>query len=398
MNLTLGKDIGIVMAKGVIFGLICVITVLPSMILICDKLIEKTKHKEILPKFRHLKEFNIKHYKVIIATFILILPFAVYGYTHTDVYYNLDKSLPDTLASIEANNELKEKFDIVTTEVLLVNKDLPNYKTEEMIKEIESLNGITGTLGYSNIFGTNIPEEAIPEDIKDIFIRNKYQMIIINSNYEIATDELNEQITQINEIIDKYDNTSILAGEGPLMKDLVEISNHDFNSVNWVSIGVIFIIMICVLKSAILPVILMVAIEFAIFINMGIPAYTNTTLPFIASIVIGTIQLGATIDYAILITTKYIGERKSGKDKHEAIDYALGTSINSIVVSALCFFGATIGVGVYSKIEMISSLCQLMSRGAIISMIVVITVLPAFLLVFDKLICKTTAGMRKLNN
>ena len=398
MKLTLGRDIGIVMAKGVLFGLLCVITILPAMLLVFEKAIEKTRHKEILPKFKHLKGFNIKHYKAIIVAFIVIVPFAVWGYTHTEIYYKLDKSLPETLASVQANNELKEKFNMVSTELLLVEKDMPEYKVKEMQDKIENLEGITWTLGTSNVLGTSIPIDILPSEVKDIFVSDKYQMILINSEYEIATDELNAQIEEVNKIIKEYDQSAILAGEGPLMNDLVEISNHDFNSVNWISIGVIFVIMIFVLKSGSLPIILMTAIEFAIFINMGIPSYTKTELPFVASIVIGTIQLGATIDYAILITTKYIGERKAGKDKNEAIDFALGTSINSIVVSALCFFGATFGVGVYSKIEMISSLCTLMARGAIISMIVVITVLPSFLKVFDKLICKTTAGMRKLKN
>ena len=397
MNLTLGKDIGIVMAKGVFLGVITVITVLPAMILQCDNLIEKTKHKEILPKFTGVKNFVIKHYKVIIVLFLIILPIALYGYSNTDVYYNLNKSLPDSLSSVTANEELKDKFNMVSTEILLVDKDMPDYKINQMLDEIEKLDGIEWTLSYSRI-DKNLPKEMLPEDISSIFISDKYQMIMINSSYEIATDELNSQVNTINKIVKKYDENAILAGEGPLMKDLVEISDHDFMSVNSVSIGIIFIIMIFVLKSISLPVILMLVIEFAIFINMGIPYYTGTVLPFIASIVIGTIQLGATIDYAILITTKYIGNRKDGKDKKQSIDEALGTSISSIVVSGLCFFGATFGVGAYSKIEMIGSLCTLMSRGAIISMISVIFVLPALLLVFDKVVCKTTKELRLIKD
>ena len=354
MRLTLGKDIGIVMAKGVLFGLICVLTVLPALLLIFDKAITKTKHKEILPKFVKLKNFNIKHYKGIIVAFLIILPFSIWGYTHTKVYYNLDSSLPDTLLSVQANNELHDDFDIVTTEILLVDRSTPDYKVTQMMDEIKNVDGVTWTLGYTDVLGTAVPVDSLPDSIKNVFVSDKYQMIIINSKYELATDELNAQIKQINEIINKYDDTAILAGEGPLMNDLVEISNHDFNSVNWVSIGVIFLLMIFTLRSASLPVILVCVIEFAIFINMGIPAYTGKVLPFVASIVIGTIQLGATIDYAILITTKYITERKNGKDKFQAIDYALGTSINSIMVSALCFFGSTFGVAVYSQIEMIS--------------------------------------------
>ena len=399
MNLTLGKDIGIVMAKGVLFGLICVVTVLPAMILIFDKAIEKTTHREILPRFEKIKNFNIKHYKAIIVIFIIILPFAIYGYTHTESYYNLDRSLPESLQSIIANNELKDKFNMVSTEVLLVDKNMDDYKINQMLDEIDKLDGIEWTLSYSRISEqTMIPKDMIPEDLSKIFESDKYQMIIINSKYEMATDELNEQIAKVNDIIKKYDDTAILAGEGPLMKDLVEISDHDFNSVNTVSIAIIFVIMMLVLKSISLPVILIIVIEFAIFINMGIPAYTGTALPFVASIVIGTIQLGATIDYAILITTKYKTARIEGKNKHDAIDEALGTSIQSIVVSGLSFFGATFGVGVYSKIEMIGSLCSLMARGAIVSMVTVLTVLPAFLMLFDKIICKTTIGMRKIEN
>ena len=396
MNLTLGKDIGLVMAKGVLFGLICVVTVLPALILTFDKAIEKTKHKEIMPKFKHLKDFNIKHRWAIIAVFVIILPFAIWGYTNTDVYYNLDKSLPKTLPSIEANTELKEKFNMVSTEIALIDKNVSTHEVKEMLEEIENVDGIEWTLSYAKL--SSLPEEMLSDDIKSVFENDKYQLILINSNYEMATDELNEQITKVNDIIKKYDKDAILAGEGPLMKDLVEIADHDFNSVNTVSIAIIFIIMICVLKSISLPVILITIIEFAIFINMGIPAYTKTSLPFIASIVIGTIQLGATIDYAILITTKYITLRKEGKDKKSAMDEALGTSISSIVTSGLCFFGATFGVGIYSKIEMIGSLCTLMSRGALISMVVVITVLPAFLMMFDKIICKTTIGMKEVKN
>lgn len=399
MNLTLGKDIGLVMAKGVLIGVITAVTTLPAMLLVFDKWVEKTKHKEILPRFEKVKNFNLKHYKAILVAFIVILPFAVYGYTHTENYYNLSKSLPDTLNSIQANNELKDKFDMVSTELLLVNKNMPDYKLNEMLDKIESLDGIEWTLSYSKISKeVNIPKEMLPEDIRSIFESDKYQMVIINSKYEIATNELNSQIEEVNKIIKEYDDTAILAGEGPLMKDLVEISDHDFNSVNTVSIAIILVIMVFVLKSVSLPIILIAAIEFAIFINMGIPAYTGTVIPFIASIVIGTIQLGATIDYAILITTKYKTARIEGKDKHQAIDEALGTSIQSIIVSALCFFGATFGVGMYSKIEMIGSLCSLMARGAIISMITVLTVLPAFLIVFDKIICKTTVNMRRLSN
>ncbi len=394
MDLTLGKDIGLVMAKGVLFGVICVVTVLPAMILELNSLIEKTKHKVILPKFTRTKDFIIKHYKVFAIAFIVILPIAFYGYKSTGIYYNLDKSLPSTLDSVSANTSLKDDFNMVSMELLLIDKNVPDYRVNEMLDEIEDLDGIEWALGFSKIASSGIPKEALPDDLLSIFQNDKYQMVIINSKYEMATNELNEQVSKVNEISKKYDENSILAGEGPLMKDLVEISDHDFNSVNTFSIGIIFVLMIIVLKSVSLPVILIAVIELAIFINMGIPYYTNTILPFIASIVIGTIQLGATIDYAILITNKYISNRKNGKDRKSAVDDALGTSISSIVVSGLCFFGATFGVGAYSKIEMISSLCTLMSRGAIVSVLCVITLLPSFLLIFDRFICKTTIGMK----
>ena len=395
MSLTLGKDIGIVMAKGVLFGVISVVTILPAMILQFNKAIEKTSHKEILPKFTGVKNFVMKHYKLITLLFIIILPIAIYTNNNTKVYYKLDDSLPDSLPSITANNELKDKFGLTSEAMILVDKDLDDYKVNEMLDKIEQVEGVDFAVSYSKI-DTVLPKEILSDDIKSIFTSDNYQMIIVSSKYEIASNELNNQINEINKIIKEYDENGMFVGEGPLMKDLVEISDHDFNSVNTVSIGIIFVIMMFVLKSISLPVLLVIAIEFAIFINMGIPYYTNTTIPFIASIVIGTIQLGATIDYAILITTKYINLRKEGKDKKEAISEALGTSISSIIVSGLCFFGATFGVGVVSKIGMIASLCTLMSRGAIISMFTVIMALPAFLMLFDKVICKTTVGMKNL--
>ena len=395
MSLTLGKDIGIVMAKGVLFGIITVVTVLPALILQFDGLIEKTKHKEILPKFKALSNFIIKNYKIAILIFIIILPVAFYWQKNTKVYYKLDSSLPDYLPSITANNELKEKFGLTSEAMIIVDKNLEDYKINQMTDEIEKLEGIDFTLSYSKV-GNIIPEEVLSDDIKSVFESEHYKMILVSSKYEIASDELNNQINDINKIVKKYDENGMFVGEGPLMKDLVEISNHDFNSVNTVSIGVIFVIMIFVLGSISLPVILILVIECAIFINMGIPYVTGTTIPFISSIIIGTIQLGATIDYAILITTKYITHRKEGKDKKESITEALGTSISSIIVSGLCFFGATFGVGAFSKIELIGSLCILMSRGAIISVVIVITMLPAFLMLFDRLICKTTRGMKKV--
>lgn len=396
MDLTLGKDIGIVMAKGVLFGLICVITVLPALILTFNKAIEKTKHKEVLPKFKTITKFVTKHYIILAVAFFVILPFAYYGYKNTEVYYKLDASLPESLASVSANNEVKEKFKIVSPEILLVDSNLSDEKVNKMLDEIDNIDGIDWSLSLSKLSKAGIPTEMLPEDLSYKIKNEKYQLVVINSKYEMATNELNKQIEEVNKVIEKYDKNAILAGEGPLMNDLVEVSDHDFNSVNTVSIAIIFVIMMFVLKSISLPVILICIIEFAIFINMGIPFYTHTTLPFVASIVIGTIQLGATIDYAILITTKYIEMRKQGKNKHEAIEHAVGTSVNSIFVSGLCFFGATFGVGVYSNIEMIGSLCTLMARGAIVSTITVVLMLAAFLMIFDKVICKSTVGMKKI--
>lgn len=396
MNLTLGADIGIVMAKGVIFGVLCVVTILPAMILCFNGAIEKTKHKSILPKFTGVKNFIMKHYKIIIIMFVIILPIAFYGYKRTAIYYNLDSKLPDALASVQANKDLKEKFDMVSVEMVLVDSNISSENLNKMTDEIKSLDGIQWVISTSKLSDLGIPDEMIPHDIRSKIESDNYKLVLVSSNYEMATDELNSQIKTVNTIIKKYDEGAILAGEGPLMNDLVEIADHDFNSVNTISIAIIFIIMLIILKSGTLPFFLMGVIEFAIFINMGIPYYTNTELPFIASIVIGTIQLGATIDYAILITSKYVSKRKTGSDKKEAIDFALGTSIGSIVTSGMCFFGATIGVGIYSKIEIIGSICVLLARGAIISMVSVIFVLPSFLMVFDKLICKSTIGLRRI--
>ena len=396
MSLTLGADIGIVMAKGVVFGVICVVTVLPAMILCFNGIIEKTRHKVIFPKFTRLKDYILKHYKAIAIVFIIILPIALYGYNRTKIYYNLDSKLPQTLDSVVANNELREKFDMVSIEMILVENNIPEDEINNMLAEIEQLDGIKWTASSSKISDLGIPKEMLPKSILDKIQTEKYSLVLVSSNYEMATDELNNQIKEVNQIIKKYDEKAILAGEGPLMNDLVEIADHDFKSVNTISIVIIFLIMLVILKSVTLPVILMLVIEFAIFINMGIPYYSGTVLPFIASIVIGTIQLGATIDYAILITSKYINKRKEGNSREQAIDYALGTSISSIFTSGLCFFGATIGVGLFSKIEIISSLCVLLARGAIISMISVVFALPSFLMIFDKIVCKTTIGLKKI--
>ena len=398
MSFTLGMDLGVVMAKGVVFGVICCVTVLPSMILVFDKIIEKTKHKPIIPDLGMIAKWVVNHYKAFVVAFILILIPAVYGYTHTDVYYDLAGTLPESLESITANNKLDSEYDMGATHMILADSNLSSKDAKAMLKEIKAVDGIKAALGYDSLIGPGIPKEAVPDDIKEVLESDNYQLIVVTSEYAVASDEVNEQCEEINSIIKKYDDGAMLIGEAPCTKDLIEITNEDFTRVSAVSIGAIFLIILLVFKSASLPVILVSVIEFAIFINMGIPCYTKTTLPFIASIVIGTIQLGATVDYAILMTNKYKRARSRGADKKESITTALEGSIQSIIVSALSFFAATFGVGVYSNIDMISSLCSLMARGAIISMFVVIFILPSMFMVFDKVICATSAGFKERKN
>lgn len=393
MSLTLGTDIGLVMAKGVLIGVITTVTLLPSLLLAFDKVIEKTKHKELLPEFKKFTNFIVNHYKAMIVVFLLLLAPAVYGNNNVKVYYNLNKSLPDTLQSVSANKELQEKFNMVSTQMVLVNKDMKADTAKQMINEIKDLDGVDGVIGLQELLGDNISKEMIPDDILSIFENDKYQLLIINSTYENATDESNALIQKVNEIVSKYDENAIMAGEGPLMNDLVKIADHDFNSVNVTSAVVIFVIMIFVFKSISLPVILIAVIEFAIFANMSFTSYFGTVIPFIASIVIGTIQLGATVDYAILMTNKYVKNRKDGLVPKEAMRLSLQDSIKSVIVSAFCFFAATCGVSLFSNIEMIGSICTLISRGAIISMVVVLTILPACLILCDRVICKTTKGL-----
>ena len=393
MNLTLGKDIGIVMAKGVLFGLICVLTLFPSLLLLFDNLIEKTKHKNYIPKFKHIINFSINKKWIAIILFILLLVPALYGNHNVEVYYKLDKSLPEYLGSSKANKELKEKFNIVSPEMILLNKNIKKDKIDKLTDELKNTKGIDLVLAPNAL--TSIPSDMLPESLKAMTSNDKYQLVIINSTYEIASKELNKQVIQVDKIVKKYDKKAIVAGEGPLMKDLTITADHDFKMVNYTSIVVIFVIMMIVLKSIGLPFILICTIEFAIFINMACSYYTNVELPFIASIVVGTIQLGATIDYAILMSTKYLTERQNEKDKTKAMRKTLENVVPSIFVSALCFFAATFGVSVYSKIDMIGAICTLLSRGAIISMLVVILLLPALLLLFDKLIIKTTKGMKE---
>ena len=395
MKLTLGKDIGLVMAKGVICGLICVLTLFPSLLLVCDKLIKKTHHKSLLPEFKKLQNFSIKYHNFIIIIFIILLIPAIYGNNNVKVYYNLDKSLPSNLASVIANSNLKKEFNITSPEIILLNKKINQEDKEELIEKLKKVKGIDLVLSPTSILDFGLPIEMLPDEVTNLMESDQYQLILLNSTYDIATPKLNHQINRINQIVKKYDQSSIVAGEGPLMKDLTEISDIDFKNVNYVSIGLIFLIMLFVLKSISLPIILISAIEFAILSNMSVAFYTNTSLPFIASIIIGTIQLGATIDYAILMSSKYLSTRKEIKDKYEAMKETLHFTVPSIIVSALCFFAATIGVGIYSKIDLIASICKLLSRGSIISMLVVILILPSLLLIFDKLIMKTTKNMKE---
>lgn len=394
MSFTLGLDLGVVMAKGVVLGVICCVTVLPSMILIFDKAIEKTRHKAIMPDLGKIAGWITNHYVVFIVLFLLILGPAIYGYTHTDVYYDLAGTLPKTLDSQMANEKLDEQYDMGATHMILADSSLSAKDAKAMLDEINDVDGVKMALGFDSLVGPAIPKEFIPDNIKEIMINGDYQLMIVGSEYAVASDEVNNQCDEIKSIIKKYDPTAMLIGEAPCTKDLIEITDEDFARVSVVSIGAIFIIIAFVFKSISLPIILVSVIEFAIFINMGIPCYTKTTLPFIASIVIGTIQLGATVDYAILMTNRYKRVRSRGAEKKKAITAALEGSIQSIIVSALSFFAATFGVGVYSNIDMISSLCSLMARGAIISMFVVIFILPSMFMVFDRVIRATSVGFK----
>lgn len=390
MDLTLGRDIGIVMAKGVICGLLTVLTLFPALLLVFDRQIEKTQHKNFFPEFSKIQHFAIRHKNFILVLFIILLVPAIIGNHYCEVYYKLDKSLPASLPSQIANSNLAKKFHIVSPEIILVDRDISTNDMKELVSNLKKMKGIDLVLAPTTLFDFGMPEEMLPEEIVSIFKSECYQLIILNSTYEVASAKLNTQIDEINKLVKSYDSKAIIAGEGALTKDLVEIADHDFKVVNYISIIVIFILMFLVLKSISLPIILVIAIEFAIFLNMAIAYYTNTTLPFIASIVIGTIQLGATIDYAILMATKYLENRKKFKNKEIAMKETLAKTVPSIIVSALCFFAATFGVSIYSKIDMIASICRLLSRGAIISMVAVILVVPALLLTFDKFISKTT--------
>lgn len=393
MSFTLGMDLGVVMAKGVVFGVICCVTVLPALILTFDKALEKTMHREILPaRFDKLAGFIVNHAWIFIVIFVALLGPAIYGYQHTNVYYDLADTLPANLDCSIANKKLEENFDVNSIYMILADSELNSKDANKMMTEIKDLDGVTFALGLDSAIGNEIPKELIPESLKSELVSDKHQIMMVGSDYKVASDEINNQITTIQDIAKKYDSTSMVIGEAPCTKDLITITDTDFKRVSAVSIGAIVVIILLVFKSISLPVVLVAAIEFAIFINMGLPYYLGTTIPFIASVVIGTIQLGATVDYAILMTTRYKRERFAGATKKEAITTALSTSIPSIIVSALGFFTATFGVGLISSVDMIGSLCSLMARGAIVSMIVVIFVLPSLFVLLDKIIIHTSMG------
>lgn len=390
MNLALGKDIGVVMAKGVVLGVLSTITTLPALLMFFDKAINKYKHRMLMPSFEKVSDFVVKHNKGIAIAFIIIfIPF-FYGQNNAKVYYNLDESLPKDLDSIVSTNKLKEDYKMTTTHFILINDKIPSHKVNEMIRKIEKTDGIEIVLGYDDLLGSSIPENFIPSKIKETFKSGGYSMLMANSKYKAATDEENNQIKEINEIIKSYDEKAVIAGEGALTKDLIEIADKDFKNVSVASNLAIFIIILIVFKSVSLPVILVAAIQFAITINLGIPYFTGSIIPFVASIVIGTIQLGATVDYAILMTSRFKEELDNGYDKFDAMKISVRECSKSIVTSALTFFGSTIGVYVVSKMELIESLCLLMARGALISMISIICILPALLIIFEKFVSKTT--------
>lgn len=398
MSYELGMDMGIVMAKGVVIGVICCITVLPSMILVFDKALEKTMHKDLVPSLEKPSKFIIKHHAAFIVLFIVVLIPAIYGQINTNVYYNLTDTLPKDLNSVIANTKLDEEYNMATTHMLLVDADMQPKEVNSMLDEMGKVDGVSFSMSLDTLIGPSIPREIVPDSVTKILKSDKWQLMLIGSEYKVASDEENAQIDELSKILKSYDKDGMLIGEAAATKDLIDITDHDFKVVNIVSIAAIFIIILIALRSVSLPIILVAVIEFAITVNMGVPCFTNTTIPFIASVVIGTIQLGATVDYAILMTTRYKTERNAGKDKHEAVTIALTTSMKSIMVSALGFFASTFGVGVYSSVDMISQLCTLMSRGAIISMITVICILPSMLMLFDKVIINTTMGMKKKEN
>ena len=395
MTFALGRDLGIVMAKGVLIGVVCCVTVLPSLVLVFDKPIEKTKHKPLMSNMDKPSAFITKHYKVWIIIFLVLLFPAIYGNNHTQIYYNIAESLPSTLDSNVANDELKKDFQLSNMHMILMDKNMDGLNKQKMFDAIDEIEGVKWTISLNSLVGPTIPESMIPSDLKDIFQSDQYELAFVCSEYGSATDEVNAQIASIQEVVKQYDSTGMVIGEAPLMKDLQDVTDVDLVNVNVLSIAAIFVIILIIFKSISLPVILVAVIEFAIMINMAIPYYQGISLPFVASIVIGAIQLGATVDYAILMTTRYQKARQNGKDKMEAISIAHKTSMPSIISSGLSFFAATFGVSLYSQVEMIGAICTLLARGAIISMIVVIMILPAMFMIFDKVICKTSIGFLK---
>lgn len=396
MSFTMGRDLGIVMAKGVLFGVLGCVTVLPSLILILDKPLQKTKHRALLPKMDGLSKKIVKIFPLFLILFAVVVPIAYHGYdqTNDEVYYDMGECLPEDMEYVIANKKLAEEFHVASTHMILVNADVAPEDVRQMIREMEQVEGIKYVLGLESVVGSRIPEEMLPEEIVEILKSDQWELLLINSEYKVASDEVNEQINELNTILKAYDEGGLLIGEAPCMKDMIETTAHDFQVVNAISIIAIFLIIGLVEKSFSLPFILIAVIEAAIFINLGLPHYMGQSLPFIAPICISTIQLGATVDYAILMTTRYKTERLLGYQKKEAVNIALSTSIPSIIVSGMGLFSATFGVALYSNIDIISSMCHLMARGAVVSMICVIFVLPAMLLLFDRLICVTTKGMR----
>lgn len=400
MSFTLGRDLGIVMAKGVLLGVLSCVTVLPSLILLLDKPLQKTRHRSILPKMDGLAKSVTKVFPVFLALFVVLAPVFYFAYdkTNDEVYYDMGQCLPEDMEYVIANSKLSEEFDIASTHMLLVDASLPSKQVRSMISDMEQVDGVKYVLGLESVVGAGVPEEILPDSVRSILKSDKWELLLINSEYKVASDEVNAQIDSLNAILKKYDPTGMLIGEAPCMKDMIETTDHDFKVVNAVSILAIFLIILLVERSISLPFLLIAVIELAIFINLGLPHFLGQSLPFIAPICISTIQLGATVDYAILMTTRYKAERLAGKEKRPAVITALSTSIPSIIVSGMGLFAATFGVAIYSDIDIISSMCMLMARGAIVSMLCVILILPALLLLCDRLVCATTLGMRHCNH
>ena len=398
MTFTLGRDLGLVMAKGVIFGVIGCFTVLPALILVLDKPLQATRHRSLIPDMKKFAGGVAKVFPVFLVIFAILIPPALYGYNKTtdEVYYDMGQCLPEDMEYVIANSKLSEEFNIASTHMVLVNAKMPARDVRAMMDEMEQVDGVKYVLGLESVIGTRVPEEILPDSIRSILKSDRWELLLINSEYKVASDAVNQQITSLNSILKKYDSTGMLIGEAPCMKDMIDTTDRDFQVVNAVSIVAIFVIIALVEKSALLPFILIAVIELAIFINLGLPHYLGQSLPFIAPICISTIQLGATVDYAILMTTRYKAERIRGNSKHDSVVTALTASIPSIIVSGLGLFAATFGVAVYSDIDIISSMCMLMARGALVSMLCVIFLLPALLLLCDKPICATTIGMRHI--